>query len=63
LYYRLTNFYQNHRDYYKSYEADQLKSDKPITLKKDSSCNPYTYDNDKQYYPCGLIANSFFSGK
>jgi len=61
LYYRLTNFYQNHRDYYKSYEADQLKSDKPITLKKDSSCNPYTYDNDKQYYPCGLIANSFFS--
>ncbi|KAG4097843.1 Lem3/Cdc50 [Neocallimastix lanati (nom. inval.)] len=61
LYYRLTNFYQNHRDYSKSYDAKQLKSEVPIS-KVDSSCEPYdkTEDN-KQIYPCGLIANSFFS--
>jgi len=64
LYYRLTNFYQNHRDYSKSYDPDQLNSNKPI--KNDnikSACDPWgTLDNKKkQYYPCGLIANSFFS--
>ncbi|KAG4096463.1 Lem3/Cdc50 [Neocallimastix lanati (nom. inval.)] len=61
LYYRLTNFYQNHRDYSKSYDAKQLKSDTPIS-KVSSACEPFdkTEDN-KQIYPCGLIANSFFS--
>ncbi|ORX43280.1 transcription regulator [Piromyces finnis] len=60
LYYRLTNFYQNHRDYFKSYMPKQLKSDK--YYKDDiSDCAPLDKSNGKQYYPCGLIANSFFS--
>ena len=65
LYYRLTNFYQNHRRYVKSLDSDQLKG----TAVKNSSlgaCDPL--DTDKQehrsgkaYYPCGLIANSVFN--
>lgn len=61
LYYRLTNFYQNHRRYVKSLDSDQLKGQ----AKKNSSlgaCNPLdTDDNGKPYWPCGLIANSFFN--
>ena len=61
LYYRLTNFYQNHRRYVKSLDSDQLKGD----AKKNNSlgaCNPLDTDHDgKPYYPCGLIANSFFN--
>jgi len=61
MYYRLTNFYQNHRDYYKSYEPKQLNSDKIVTLKDDSPCKPFVNEGGKQYYPCGLIANSYFT--
>lgn len=61
LYYRLTNFYQNHRRYVKSLDSDQLKG----TAKGNNSlgaCDPL--DTDKKgrpYYPCGLIANSVFN--
>ncbi|KIW57971.1 hypothetical protein PV05_02525 [Exophiala xenobiotica] len=63
LYYRLTNFYQNHRRYVKSLDTDQLKGK---ALSNDtigtSSCNPLKLDhNGKAYYPCGLIANSIFN--
>jgi len=71
LYYRLTNFYQNHRDYSKSYSARQLKSENFFKLSNDqqekflssikSSCNPFDLINGKQIYPCGLIANSYFT--
>jgi len=63
LYYRLTNFYQNHRDYFKSYDAKQYKSEKPLSLDemKKSTCNPLAVNGTKQIYPCGLVANSFFS--
>lgn len=61
LYYRLTNFYQNHRRYVKSLDSDQLKGQ----AKKNSSlgaCNPLDTDDDgKPYWPCGLIANSLFN--
>ncbi|KIW18295.1 hypothetical protein PV08_02583 [Exophiala spinifera] len=63
LYYRLTNFYQNHRRYVKSLDTDQLKGDflSNHTI-HDSSCNPLKLDhNGKAYYPCGLIANSIFN--
>lgn len=63
LYYRLTNFYQNHRRYVKSLDTDQLKGDflSNHTI-GDSSCNPLKLDhNGKAYYPCGLIANSIFN--
>lgn len=63
LYYRLSNFYQNHRRYVKSLDTDQLKgkalSNGSIS---GSSCNPIKLDHQgKAYYPCGLIANSIFN--
>lgn len=63
LYYRLTNFYQNHRRYVKSLELDQLKghfvSNGTISS---SACNPLRLGaGGKAYYPCGLIANSIFN--
>lgn len=64
FYYRLTNFYQNHRRYVKSLDTDQLKGEAvSLATIKSSSCDPLRYDNSTQkpYYPCGLIANSFFN--
>ena len=63
LYYKLTNFYQNHRRYVKSLDTDQLEghfvSNSTIS---NSACNPIKLDpNGKAYYPCGLIANSLFN--
>ncbi|OCT45652.1 Meiotically up-regulated protein 89 protein [Cladophialophora carrionii] len=63
LYYRLTNFYQNHRRYVKSLDTDQLSGDfiSNSTI-HDSACNPIKTNNEgKAYYPCGLIANSIFN--
>lgn len=63
LYYKLTNFYQNHRRYVDSLDADQLKG-KHRTVKdlKNSACKPVAIEGDKVVYPCGLIANSLFNG-
>ncbi|KAI0134216.1 lem3 cdc50 family protein [Xylariales sp. AK1849] len=63
FYYHLTNFYQNHRRYVKSFYDKQLKGDAVTTQNvKDSDCTPLTVDEDgKPYYPCGLIANSLFN--
>lgn len=64
LYYRLTNFYQNHRRYLKSVDYEQLLS-KPRTAKQlhDGQCKPVGRDpaTGKGIYPCGLIANSMFN--
>lgn len=66
FYYRLTNFYQNHRRYVKSVDERQLKGE-AVPLKalegSDSSCSPLISDEEtkKPYYPCGLIANSLFN--
>lgn len=64
VYYKLTNFYQNHRRYVKSRSDTQLAG-KSGSL---STCDPLeTYpDPDdgnaiKTLYPCGLVANSFFN--
>ena len=58
LYYRLTNFYQNHRRYVKSFDAGQLagQNDSPL-----SNCPPLAKPENKTIYPCGLIANSMFN--
>ncbi|KAL1306535.1 hypothetical protein AAFC00_005226 [Neodothiora populina] len=64
LYYRLTNFFQNHRRYVKSFDQDQLKGDFRTNDTIDSSdCDPLKLDpeTNKTYYPCGLIANSLFN--
>ncbi|KAF2085779.1 CDC50 family protein-like protein [Saccharata proteae CBS 121410] len=64
FYYRMTNFYQNHRRYVKSEDPDQLmgkfRSNDSISS---SDCDPLKVDSatGKAYYPCGLIANSVFN--
>ncbi|RMJ25433.1 LEM3 CDC50 family protein [Aspergillus sp. HF37] len=64
MYYRMKEFYQNHRRYVQSLDLDQLKGI-PVSNKsiKTGTCDPLTVDPDsgKAYYPCGLIANSIFN--
>lgn len=63
MYYRLTNFYQNHRRYVQSLNIQQLKGEAvPNKTISNSPCDPLTTDpSGKAYYPCGLIANSLFN--
>ncbi|GAW16308.1 hypothetical protein ANO14919_057330 [Xylariales sp. No.14919] len=71
FYYRLENFYQNHRRYVNSFNADQLLAkDVSTTTLKNSDCPPLAVEDVKeedgstttrQIYPCGLIANSLFN--
>ncbi|KAI5855873.1 CDC50/LEM3 family [Tricharina praecox] len=67
FYYRLTNFYQNHRRYVQSFDQAQLKGDARTydQLESSNDCDPLSgLRNDsmtKPYYPCGLIANSLFN--
>jgi hypothetical protein len=63
FYYKLTNFYQNHRRYVKSLDSDQLKGKRVSadTLDK-GDCKPLGSIDGKAIYPCGLIANSLFNG-
>jgi hypothetical protein len=64
MYYRLSNFFQNHRRYVKSFDQNQLNG-KAQTVSQINSgdCSPLDVDGkaDKPYYPCGLIANSLFN--
>lgn len=64
MYYRLTNFYQNHRRYVQSLDLNQLKGDAVSygTL-KGGTCDPLAVNETakKPIYPCGLIANSMFN--
>jgi len=63
LYYKLTNFFQNHRRYVKSLHSNQLKGRyvSPHDL-DNSDCKPLSTIDGKAIYPCGLIANSLFNG-
>ncbi|KAI8346778.1 CDC50/LEM3 family [Blakeslea trispora] len=63
LYYRLANFYQNHRKYVKSLNYNQLHGDVISAGDASASCSPVGVDpnTNKIYYPCGLIANSMFN--
>lgn len=60
VYYKLTNFYQNHRRYVKSRSDAQLKGDDNYDS---SACDPLEKygDQNKVLYPCGLIAQSVFN--
>ncbi|KAJ1568520.1 hypothetical protein HK405_000994, partial [Cladochytrium tenue] len=75
MYYRLTNFYQNHRRYVKSFDLNQLKNNLGLSSVS-TNCNPLStpgqasdgsypwvtsFDSQAQIYPCGLIANSYFN--
>lgn len=63
LYYKLTNFYQNHRRYVKSLDTDQLRGDDvSVSSLNKGDCAPLAVTSDnKRIYPCGLIANSLFN--
>lgn len=64
MFYRMSDFYQNHRRYVQSFNEKQLNG-KPQTgdqLKSADDCKPLiTNSEGVPYYPCGLIANSFFN--
>lgn len=60
VYYHLTNFYQNNRLYVKSVEWKQLGG-AALSTSQLKSCSPLIGNGSLPYYPCGLIANSFFS--
>lgn len=59
VYYKLTNFYQNHRRYVKSRSDTELAGASSPTT---ATCDPLeTDETGKTYYPCGLIAASTFN--
>ncbi|KAI6170240.1 hypothetical protein M3Y98_01219100 [Aphelenchoides besseyi] len=61
FYYQLNNFFQNHRRYIKSRSNPQLAGDIKYC------CQPYDYQKingtNIPIAPCGMIANSMFTGK
>jgi len=62
FYYQLTNFYQNHRRYVKSRSDPQLRGEIVTEADLVSKCDPLVKSPDgKLLYPCGLIANSYFT--
>jgi hypothetical protein len=67
FYYKLENYYQNHRRYVKSRSDQQLRGD-VVGYSTIADCDPLksegdSSDPDKIYLPCGLIAWSRFNGK
>ncbi|PWN27885.1 Lem3/Cdc50 [Jaminaea rosea] len=64
LYYKLTNYYQNHRRYVKSLDTQQLLGEvRTADDLQGGQCKPVGKDDatGKAIYPCGLIANSVFN--
>lgn len=61
LYYKLTNYYQNHRKYVESYDLEQLKGIAVTKGDLSDGCKPLRFIDDKIVYPCGLISNSYFN--
>ncbi|CDH59263.1 lem3 cdc50 family protein [Lichtheimia corymbifera JMRC:FSU:9682] len=62
MYYRLTNFYQNHRLYIKNYDPEQLLGHIVGSSTLNTNCGPLAYTSDgRVIYPCGLVANSMFN--
>lgn len=61
FYYKLENFYQNHRRYVKSRSDEQLRGEPDAETSK---CTPLEKNSAGEvYYPCGLIAGSYFNDK
>jgi len=66
FYYRLENYYQNHRRYVKSRNDPQLRGEVIDSYKSLSDCEPIKSEGDSEdptkfYLPCGLIAWSMFN--
>eukprot|EP01098_Paradermamoeba_levis_P012613 TRINITY_DN5550_c0_g1_i2.p1 TRINITY_DN5550_c0_g1~~TRINITY_DN5550_c0_g1_i2.p1 ORF type:complete len:321 (+),score=95.35 TRINITY_DN5550_c0_g1_i2:93-1055(+) len=66
IYYKLENYYQNHRRYVRSRNDNQLRGQEVTSLSGLSECNPRKSVNGSSdpkdfYNPCGLIAWSVFN--
>jgi hypothetical protein len=66
MYYRLENYYQNHRRYVKSRNDQQLRGNVVKSYSSLEDCDPLrSVDGSKEakdfYLPCGLIAASVFN--
>ncbi|CAI4057506.1 hypothetical protein N7582_000877 [Saccharomyces uvarum] len=61
IYYKLTNFYQNHRRYVQSFDTKQILGEAIKLDDLDTNCSPLRSIDKKIVYPCGLIANSMFN--
>ncbi|KAG1452677.1 hypothetical protein G6F56_007755 [Rhizopus delemar] len=62
MYYRLTGFYQNRKQYISNYDISQLGGQAVDQSSLKSNCDPLvTSSTNLIYYPCGLIANSMFN--
>jgi hypothetical protein len=65
FYYKLTNFYQNHRRYVSSQSVYQLHGDDNPSDTGNCSPDEWEYDwstgKAQKIYPCGAIAGSFFN--
>lgn len=61
VYYKLTNFFQNHRRYVESVDWNQLEGKAVKINDLEEHCSPLKRKGDKIIYPCGLIANSMFN--
>jgi hypothetical protein len=62
VYYELTNFHQNHRNYFQSRDDFQLlgKVGEQLKVQKEA-CDPLNKLGNMTINPCGLIANTFFN--
>ena len=66
IYYKLTNFYQNHRRYVRSRDDEQLVGDESFTANdlEERTCTYHyraDWDSGNAINPCGLIAWSLFN--
>jgi len=62
IHYELSGFYQNHRRYVKSYDAEQLSTGRCLLKDACQQCTPASTGPDgRKLYPCGLIATSVFN--
>jgi len=66
MYYRLENYYQNHRRYVKSRDDNQLRGIVATSPSAISDCDPLisldgSNDPNSIFIPCGLIAASVFN--
>ena len=63
VHYELTNFHQNHKNYYQSRDLFQLlgRPSSQQTVLEQALCAPLDKLGDVYLNPCGLIANTFFN--
>ena len=69
FYYGMRNYYQNHRRYLNSWDANQLRGNN-LRGTPSSDCRPFVELEDPEepdegrrpVVPCGLVANSWFNG-